>query len=495
MKKLIALCLALLMLVSALPLAGAAFKDEGFIDEAFAKAVAAMSEQGIINGFEDGSFGPKKTLTRAQAAKIICVMLEGAEKANALTKTETGFSDVPATHWAAKFVAYCVDKGIVAGVGDGKFDPNGQLSSAAFAKMLLVAYGTDGSTFTGAEWLQNVQAAAEKTFLLYNQGDKVTTGSMERQKAAQMAFSAMFQAEANADKAKGDPRTMPVEVPEKMKLFVIGNSYGNDCSIASLYEILKDLGVKDLVIGVLYYSGCPYMKHVDFFLQDKPVYKYYKNETGKFKTQTKVTFNKAIMDEEWTHIMMLHGFMGHEKDFAPVPWQDLVLSYVQRLHPNAYLGYVMTWTFREDMKISDSHKKSLDTYHNGDRMAMWEGQIKMAKTYAEPEQRFKFIVPAGAAVMNAHSSFLGDGVHRDSSSHLNKGVGRYIAAMTVACTLTGAKPEQIKYTPDFTKNLPAGLTADTPNLAAALEKVAKESVTNALAKPYEITQSAYKTIQ
>ncbi|MBR2977166.1 MAG: S-layer homology domain-containing protein, partial [Oscillospiraceae bacterium] len=73
MKKLIALCRALLMLLSALPFAGAAFKDEGFIDEAFAKAVAAMSEQGIINGFEDGSFGPKKTLTRAQAAKIICV--------------------------------------------------------------------------------------------------------------------------------------------------------------------------------------------------------------------------------------------------------------------------------------------------------------------------------------------------------------------------------------------------------------------------------------
>ncbi|MBR2080866.1 MAG: S-layer homology domain-containing protein, partial [Oscillospiraceae bacterium] len=111
MKKLLALLLALVTLLSALPLAGAAFKDEGFIAEEYQKAVAAVSEMGIINGFEDGSFGPKKTLTRAQAAKILCVMLEGTEKANALTKTETGFSDVPATHWAAKFVAYCVDKG------------------------------------------------------------------------------------------------------------------------------------------------------------------------------------------------------------------------------------------------------------------------------------------------------------------------------------------------------------------------------------------------
>ncbi|MBR3850141.1 MAG: S-layer homology domain-containing protein, partial [Oscillospiraceae bacterium] len=88
MKKLFVMFLAMTLLLSALPFAGAAFKDEGFIAAEYAKAVAAMSAQGIINGFEDGSFGPKKTLTRAQAAKILCVMLEG-EKESALTKTET----------------------------------------------------------------------------------------------------------------------------------------------------------------------------------------------------------------------------------------------------------------------------------------------------------------------------------------------------------------------------------------------------------------------
>ena len=173
MKKMLALLLATVMLLSALPLAGAAFKDEGFIGKEYARAVAAMSEQGIINGFEDGSFGPKKTLTRAQAAKILCVMLEGAEKANALTKTETGFADVPATHWAAKFVAYCVEKGIVSGVGDGKFDPDGKLTDAAFAKMLLVAIGEDGAKFTGADWLKNVQEAAAPSIMLFRLGDKL----------------------------------------------------------------------------------------------------------------------------------------------------------------------------------------------------------------------------------------------------------------------------------------------------------------------------------
>ena len=206
MKKLFALLLSFILLVSALPLAGA-FSDDASIDDGFKKAVAAMSDAKIIGGFTDGSFKPTETLTRAQAAKILCTMLEG-EKAEALTKTETGFADVPATHWAAKYVAYCVDKGIVAGVGGGKFDPDGKLSSGAFAKMLLVAYQKgDAAGYTGAEWLKNVQSAAEKTFYNYHLDKGPTGDPMPRQEAAQLAFNASFQAEADADKAKGDPRT------------------------------------------------------------------------------------------------------------------------------------------------------------------------------------------------------------------------------------------------------------------------------------------------
>ncbi|MBR3850131.1 MAG: DUF4886 domain-containing protein, partial [Oscillospiraceae bacterium] len=394
--------------------------------------------------------------------------------------------------------AYCVEKGIVAGVGDGKFDPDGKLSSAAFAKMLLVAIGTDGETFTGADWLQNVQAAAEKTILLYNLGDKVTTGSMERQKAAQMAFNAKFQQEANADKAKGDPRTMPLEVPETIKLFVIGHSYGNDCTVAYLWQSLRNLGVKNVTIGTLYYSGCRLRQHTDFILQNKAVYKYYKNTEGKLVTTKKTTFDKSINDEDWTHIMILSGD-GHPDEFEPIRWQDYVIAYVRRTHPNAYLGYDMTWAYRADGNHSPSMQKSMDKYYGGDRMKMWQSLIDTTKNYGEGDARFKFVVPAGTTVMNAHTSFLGDSIYRDTTSHLNKGVGRYMAAMTVACTLTGTTPDQISYVPDAIVDRKekgfeiAGVDRTKPGVREALEKVAKESVRNALAKPYEITQSQYTT--
>ena len=491
----LALFLAVLLLLSALPFAGAAFTDQGsFKVAAYAKAVDKMVAKGILSGFPDGSFRPEQTLTRAQAAKILCVMLEGEEKANALSKTDTGFSDVPGSHWAAKFIAYCAEKGIVAGIGGGKFDPEGTLSSAAFAKMLLVAYGEDGTKFTGADWVTKVQTAAEPTFLTFQLKIELSDAPVQRQESAQLAFNAMFQAEAKADKEKGDPRTLPEGLPETVKLLVIGNSFGNDCSLNFLYQLLQSVGVKNVTIGTLYYSGCPYEKHVNFALLDQPVYTFHKNKDGNSAALNDYTFDKALADEDWTHIIMLHGWVGHPAYFGPCPWQDILLYYVRRTHPDAYCGYVMTWSLRSDGKHTESHQETLKKYHDGDVVKMYEGLVETTKTYAEPEQRFKYIIPAGTAVLNARSSFVGNGVHRDNMSHLNKGIGRYIAAMTVCCTLTGCKPDQIDYLPEtILDEMPEGLSKDTPGILEKLGEVARESVANALAKPYEVTQSKFTT--
>ena len=47
------------------------FSDAGDVDEYAKSAVAYLSSLSAINGFEDGSFKPKDTCTRAQAAKIL----------------------------------------------------------------------------------------------------------------------------------------------------------------------------------------------------------------------------------------------------------------------------------------------------------------------------------------------------------------------------------------------------------------------------------------
>ena len=142
MKKFLSLALALVMSLSLLTVASAAeYKDLTDKSEiTYSEAVAVLNKLGIISGYEDGSFKPDTALNRAQAAKIICVMLLGKDASDALS-LKSNFTDV--SGWAESYIAYCASQGIVAGVGDGKFDPNGKLTGYQFAKMLLVALGYD----------------------------------------------------------------------------------------------------------------------------------------------------------------------------------------------------------------------------------------------------------------------------------------------------------------------------------------------------------------
>ena len=183
MKKLIAL---LLVLVTLLGVASAAFTDEKEINSTYTQAVTTMVEAGIISGFPDGTFRPNGTLTRAQAAKIITVMLEG-EKAETVTAAAAGFVDVPAGNWAEKYVNYCAEKGIVAGVGNGKFNPNGELKGSQWAKMLLVAYGHDAAELTGDKWYANTQKAIKEKGM--DKNASVSDSPTSREKACQLAYN------------------------------------------------------------------------------------------------------------------------------------------------------------------------------------------------------------------------------------------------------------------------------------------------------------------
>ena len=52
------------------------FTDSSSISEYAVMSVHTLEDIGILNGFEDGSFRPRNYLTRAEAAKIICLLLQ-----------------------------------------------------------------------------------------------------------------------------------------------------------------------------------------------------------------------------------------------------------------------------------------------------------------------------------------------------------------------------------------------------------------------------------
>ena len=194
MKKLLALTLCAILLLSAIPAAGAAqFSDADAILPTTAEAVEILSDLKIITGFPEGTFKPEDTLTRAQAAKILCCAVLGTDAAEALAAGGSTFSDVPASHWANKYVEYCASKGVVAGVGGGKFNPDGKLTGFAFGKMLLAALGADASKLTGADWDKNTRALMLEKRLGY--GVSVSGSELSRQDACRLALNALFDGE------------------------------------------------------------------------------------------------------------------------------------------------------------------------------------------------------------------------------------------------------------------------------------------------------------
>ncbi len=193
MKKFLSLVLALVMTMSLVTISAGAteFKDLTDVDSIEHKeAVELFNKIGIITGYEDGSFGPEKTITREQAAKIIAIMALGNDAAAQLGAEKAPFPDVPATSQFAGYIGYCVSTGIIDGYNDGTFKPKGTLTGYQFAKMLLgvLGYGVNDE-YVGSNWALNV-ARDGATIGLFKDAT-VTAGLINRDNATQIAFNAL----------------------------------------------------------------------------------------------------------------------------------------------------------------------------------------------------------------------------------------------------------------------------------------------------------------
>ena len=193
MKKFLSLVLALVMTMSLVVVSAGATEFEDFGDVKsieHPEAVEVLNKIGVITGYEDGSFHPEKTLTREQAAKIICIMALGTDAASKLGVEKAPFPDVPATSQFAGYIGYCVSTGIINGYNDGTFKPKNTLTGYAFSKMLLgvLGYGVKDE-YVGNNWALNVARDGVKTGVF----DKatVTADPIDRDNAAQIAFNAL----------------------------------------------------------------------------------------------------------------------------------------------------------------------------------------------------------------------------------------------------------------------------------------------------------------
>ena len=195
LKRIFSLALAGTMLAGMLTVGASAadFTDADSIKNN--EAVDTMVALNIINGKDDGSFAPKATVTRAEMAKMITIMLNGgSEPALTANASNAKFTDIGG-HWAQKYIEYCVSQNVIAGRGDGTFAPDATVTGTEAAKMALTAlgYNSEVFNFTGIDWEVNVNAAANAPSAnLYEGLRNINPGEgLSRDNAAQMLYNAL----------------------------------------------------------------------------------------------------------------------------------------------------------------------------------------------------------------------------------------------------------------------------------------------------------------
>lgn len=115
--------------------------SQGMYDD----AIEYVRDQGIAQGYLDGSFRPEQSINRAEFAKIIMLAVSDEGGMNG----SNCFRDVR-NEWFAPYVCEARDHGMVSGYQDGTFRPAQDISFAEASSLIAKAY--HGNMSGGGEW-------------------------------------------------------------------------------------------------------------------------------------------------------------------------------------------------------------------------------------------------------------------------------------------------------------------------------------------------------
>ena len=103
----------------------------------YGKYVGWAADNGIINGYVNGKFGPGDEITREQMAAILYRFAQFLEIASGDTGAELNYPDSgDISIWAREAALYCQQTGIITGRDGGSFVPQGTATRAEVAVIL-----------------------------------------------------------------------------------------------------------------------------------------------------------------------------------------------------------------------------------------------------------------------------------------------------------------------------------------------------------------------
>ncbi len=189
------LCVAMLLSVMVMGTGVVTLTDSEDISPQYREAAEVLTGMGIINGYEDDSFKPQQSITRAEVAAMIYRVATGDvedEKADINAGAKI-FTDVDPDDWYAGYVNYCGDAEYIKGFEDDSFRADENVTGYQVLAMILRAVGYDkNNEFTGTNWTINVASTAMQEGLLKNvDGSVDLSAPATRELVAEFIFRAI----------------------------------------------------------------------------------------------------------------------------------------------------------------------------------------------------------------------------------------------------------------------------------------------------------------
>lgn len=185
-----------------------------------------------------------------------------------------------------------------------------------------------------------------------------------------------------------------------MKILILGSSRSVN-TFQLLYEVFRDqMPDQELVLGVMYYSGCSMSMHVNFIKGNQSVYDYYRNDSGRWQIIKGVNMDMGLKDQSWDVILLQAG-NGDLENKMNEPCRTYLKEYVDSRvkHPHT-LWWHSTWTNSTDPVLYDPAKTSLRAEEIDQYKQLTDG-IDAAKAYVMDDPMFAGHITSGTPMMYA----------------------------------------------------------------------------------------------
>jgi hypothetical protein len=169
---------ALLALTATALLSPIAFSDTPFNDisddHLYAEAITYVYDEGIVEGYSDGTYRSSDLMNRAEFTKIIIEATHESTEIDSCDTTANTRSDLITTEWYAKYICTALSNDVLDGYDDGTFKPENTINFAEASKITANAFDLDLGG-QAREWYEPYVVAMDRLYAIPLEVDSFET--------------------------------------------------------------------------------------------------------------------------------------------------------------------------------------------------------------------------------------------------------------------------------------------------------------------------------